>query len=552
MAPPADAAFLDLLVDTARQRLRAPPPDVALPSNLESTVTDITSTLRKVLDGVREATSFLIVGPPGGGKALVLTRVLAALATPTLALPTSPPVPQVAVVRLSGGHTGDDKATLREVTAQLGLAAAAVSVDATDADGIAAAADAAAVGAGGGGTGASAWSVLAAMDTHLRVLSAASTGVLFVLEEFDTFAAAAAGDGATSLLYTLLNVVGSGGVRAALLGTTAHVAPTDGLEKRVRSRFAHRQLVLKGGGVEDKLAFFHRALTLPRSLAGEGGGSGGDARAPAAAGAAAATAAPTTAQVLAAWNEDVKLFRDHPVTKSAIQRYLRRAAATGPLLAAACRTVGSVGISASHLEPAIFAAEVRREWSGGDPIGPPGEAAAPDWFPATDGLTRLRVASLPPAEAGLLVVAYKLARAAAIAAAAADGMPTDADADAPGGPVSRSAVLRTYHRLYEQGGGGRGGGMLLEEGGRRGTRLGAEAVDAALQRLIDAEILVEVAAEGHVGGAAGEEQKDELGEEGEDGHALALAVDPAVVDAELRRHEGVPTVIAKWGSSWLE
>ncbi|KAK1858878.1 hypothetical protein I4F81_001478 [Pyropia yezoensis] len=330
MAPPADAAFLDLLVDTARQRLRAPPPDVALPSNLESTVTDITSTLRKVLDGVREATSFLIVGPPGGGKALVLTRVLAALATPTLALPTSPPVPQVAV------------------------------------------------------------------------------------------------------------------------------------------------------------------------------------------------------------------------------RYLRRAAATGPLLAAACRTVGSVGISASHLEPAIFAAEVRREWSGGDPIGPPGEAAAPDWFPATDGLTRLRVASLPPAEAGLLVVAYKLARAAAIAAAAADGMPTDADADAPGGPVSRSAVLRTYHRLYEQGGGGRGGGMLLEEGGRRGTRLGAEAVDAALQRLIDAEILVEVAAEGHVGGAAGEEQKDELGEEGEDGHALALAVDPAVVDAELRRHEGVPTVIAKWGSSWLE
>lgn len=552
MAPPADAAFLDLIVDTARQRLRAPPPDVALPFNLESTVTDITSTLRKVLNGVREATSFLIVGPPGGGKALVLTRVLAALATPTLARPTSPPVPQVAVVRLSGGHTGDDKATLREVTAQLGLAAAAVSVDAADADGIAAAADAAAVGAGGGGAGASAWSVLAAMDTHLRVLSAATTGVLFVLEEFDTFAAAAAGDGATSLLYTLLNVVGSGGVRAALLGTTAHVAPTDGLEKRVRSRFAHRQLVLKGGGVEDTLAYLHRALTLPPSLAGGGEGGGGDARAPAAAGAAATTAAPTTAQVLAAWNEDVKLFRDHSVTKSAIERYLRRAAATGPLLAAACRTVGSVGISASHLEPTIFSAEVRREWSGGDPDGPPGEAAAPDWFPATDGLTRLRVASLPPAEAGLLVVARKLARAAAIAAAAADGMPTDADADGPGAPVSRSAILRTYHRLYEQGGGGRGGGMLLEEAGRRGSRLGAEAMDAALQRLIDAEVLVEVAAEGHGGGAAGGEEMDELGEEGEDGRALALAVDPAVVDAELRRHDGVPTVIAKWGTSWLE
>lgn len=550
MALPADAAFLDLIVDTARQRLRAPPPDVALPSNLESTVTDITSTLRKVLDGVREATSFLIVGPPGGGKALVLSRVLAALATPTLTRPASPPVPQVAVVRLSGGHTGDDKATLREVTAQLGLAAAAVSVDAADADGMAAAADAAAVSAGGGGAGASAWSVLAAMDTHLRVLSAATTGVLFVLEEFDTFAAAAAGDGATSLLYTLLNVVGSGGVRAALLGTTAHVAPTDGLEKRVRSRFAHRQLVLKVGGVEDTLAYLHRALTLPPSLAQAEEGSGGDACAPAATGAPAAAAAPTTAQVLAAWNEDVRLFRDHPVTRSAIERYLRRAAATGPLLAAACRTVGSIGISASHLEPTIFAAEVRREWSGGDPVGPPGEAGASDWF--ADGLTRLRVASLPPVEAGLLVIARKLARAAAMAAAAADGTPIDADADGPGEPVSRSAILRTYDKLHVRGGGGRGGGMLLDEERRQGSRLGADAMDAALQRLIDAEVLIEVAAEGPLGGAAGDDEEDELGEEGEDGRALALAVDPAVVDAELRRHDGVPTVIAKWGASWLE
>ncbi|GAB0497848.1 hypothetical protein MMPV_009185 [Pyropia vietnamensis] len=547
MTPPADSAFLDLIVDTARQRLRAPPCDVALPSNLESTVTDITSTLRKVFDGVREATSFLVVAPPGGGKALVLTRVLAALATPTLSRPTSPPAPQVAVVRLSGGHTGDDRAILREVTAQLGLAATAVSVDAADPDGIAAAADAAAMGAGGGGTGASSWSVLAAMDSHLRVLSAATTGVLFVLEEFDTFAAAAAGDGATSLLYTLLNVVGSGGVRAALLGTTAHVAPTDGLEKRVRSRFVHRQLVLKGGGVEDILGYFHRALTLPLSLARGAEGDGG-----ATAGMATPATAPTMAQVLTAWNEDVKLFRDHAVTKSAIERYLRRASATGPLLAAACRTVGLVGISVSHLEPSIFAAEVRREWSGGDPIGPPDETAARDWSLATDGLTRLRVVSLPPAEAGLLVVARKLARDAAIAVAAAEGTPTDAAADGPGRPVSRSVILRTYHRLHEQGRGGRGGGVLMEEAERRGSPLSAEAMDAALQRLIDTEVLVEVAAEFFVGGGVGDEEMDELGEEGEDGRALALAVDPAVVDAELRRHEGVPTVIAKWGTSWLE
>jgi origin recognition complex subunit 4 len=90
-------------------------------------------------------------------------------------------------------------------------------------------------------------------DAHARP-------VLFVLEEFDVFATQR-----QAFLYNLLDRVHSAAARYAVVGVTCRMDAADLLEKRVKSRFAHRQVfVMPPDSVQVPLRVLQQALLLPK------------------------------------------------------------------------------------------------------------------------------------------------------------------------------------------------------------------------------------------------------------------------------------------------
>ncbi len=173
------------------------------------------------------------LGPRGVGKTLVLRRALATLA----ARHGGALVP----VRLSGLLHADEKTALREVARQLGAPAAPAPAEdapepsASQAAGLSEAAAAAA-------KRVSVSDNMALMAAHLRTLEGGSRAALFILEEFDLFAAA---QHKQMLLYNLLDALQACSVRAAVVGVSVRTDAAELLEKRVRSRFSHRRLVFE-------------------------------------------------------------------------------------------------------------------------------------------------------------------------------------------------------------------------------------------------------------------------------------------------------------------
>ncbi|PXF45701.1 Origin of replication complex subunit 4 [Gracilariopsis chorda] len=84
---------------------------------------------------------------------------------------------------------------------------------------------------------------LAVIAHELQQFRAAHNAILFVLHHFDAFVTSSQ-PSAQTVLYSLLNFLQDVTLRAACIATTSAVDVTDALEKRVKSRFTHRHIVL--------------------------------------------------------------------------------------------------------------------------------------------------------------------------------------------------------------------------------------------------------------------------------------------------------------------
>lgn len=93
------------------------------------------------------------------------------------------------------------------------------------------------------------------------VLGQDSQRLIFIIEEFDLFCA----HHNQTLLYNLFDIAQSAQTPICVLGITSRLDVVELLEKRVKSRFSHRQIVLypESEHFEKFLGSFKTLLKLP-------------------------------------------------------------------------------------------------------------------------------------------------------------------------------------------------------------------------------------------------------------------------------------------------
>jgi origin recognition complex subunit 4 len=175
-----------------------------------------------------ENQSVLLVGHSGSGKSLLLRHVLQSLAKKH---GTGDAFVQV---HLNGGVQTDDEIAMREITRQLAVEHAS------------------------SGKASSFQSNIAFLVDVLRERHAVHLPVIFVLDEFDKFAERSK----QKLLYNLFDLMQQPSVQIAVVGITSKIDTTELLEKRIKSRFSHRQILLLHPPVEVLRAVLTRALTV--------------------------------------------------------------------------------------------------------------------------------------------------------------------------------------------------------------------------------------------------------------------------------------------------
>ncbi|XP_061571596.1 origin recognition complex subunit 4 [Cololabis saira] len=159
-----------------------------------------------------ESNSVLIVGPRGAGKSALLGCVLRELLQETEAQRN------LLEVRLNGLLQTDDRIALKEITRQLHLENVV----------------------GDKVFGSFAENLAFLLEALKKGDRSSSRPVLFVLDEFDLFAH----HKNQTLLYNLLDVSQSAQAPVAVVGLTCRLDVLELLEKRVKSRFSHRQIHL--------------------------------------------------------------------------------------------------------------------------------------------------------------------------------------------------------------------------------------------------------------------------------------------------------------------
>uniref|UniRef100_A0A673MBE3 Origin recognition complex subunit 4 n=1 Tax=Sinocyclocheilus rhinocerous TaxID=307959 RepID=A0A673MBE3_9TELE len=159
-----------------------------------------------------ESNSVLIVGPRGSGKTMLLGCVLREL------MSLREVQKNVLLVELNGLLQTDDKIALKEITRQLHLENVV----------------------GDKVFGSFAENLAFLLEALKKGDKSSSRPVLFVLDEFDLFAH----HKNQTLLYNLLDVSQSAQTPVAVVGLTCRLDVLELLEKRVKSRFSHRQIHL--------------------------------------------------------------------------------------------------------------------------------------------------------------------------------------------------------------------------------------------------------------------------------------------------------------------
>lgn len=156
-----------------------------------------------------ESNSVLVIGPRGSGKTMILNGIAEELMTDDSIRDN------LLQVRLNGLLQTDDKIALKEITRQLQLEN---TVD--------------------GKVFGSFAETLQFLLEALKSGSQSSKPILFVLEEFDMFAH----HKNQTLLYNLFDIAQSDQAPICVVGVTCRLDVIELLEKRVKSRFSHRQV----------------------------------------------------------------------------------------------------------------------------------------------------------------------------------------------------------------------------------------------------------------------------------------------------------------------
>ncbi|XP_028836620.1 origin recognition complex subunit 4 [Denticeps clupeoides] len=183
----------------------------AMPAGLDSQHKHLLELLRRTaVHG--ESNSVLIVGPRGSGKTMLLSYVLREL------LEEKDVNKNVLQVHLNGLLQTDDRIALKEITRQLNLENVV----------------------GDKVFGSFAENLAFLLEALKKGNRSSSRPVFFILDEFDLFAH----HKNQTLLYNLLDVSQSAQAPVAVVGLTCRLDVLELLEKRVKSRFSHRQIHL--------------------------------------------------------------------------------------------------------------------------------------------------------------------------------------------------------------------------------------------------------------------------------------------------------------------
>ncbi|XP_043850778.1 origin recognition complex subunit 4 isoform X2 [Dromiciops gliroides] len=182
-----------------------------------------------------ESNSALIIGPRGSGKTMILNQALEEL------MEIKQVRENVLQVHLNGLLQTNDKIALKEITKQLCLENV--------------------VGDKVFGTFAENLSFL--LEALKKGDRSSSCPVIFILDEFDLFAH----HKNQTLLYNLFDISQSAQTPVAVIGLTCRLDILELLEKRVKSRFSHRQIHLMNSfSFSQYVKIFKEQLTLPEEF----------------------------------------------------------------------------------------------------------------------------------------------------------------------------------------------------------------------------------------------------------------------------------------------
>ncbi|KAM7104984.1 origin recognition complex subunit 4 isoform 3-T3 [Molossus nigricans] len=179
-----------------------------------------------------ESNSVLLVGPRGSGKTMLINHALKEL------MEVEDVSENVLQVHLNGLLQINDKIALKEITRQLNLENVV----------------------GDKVFGSFAENLSFILEALKKGDRTSSCPVIFILDEFDLFAH----HRNQTLLYNLFDISQSAQTPIAVIGLTCRLDILELLEKRVKSRFSHRQIHLMNSfGFPQYLKIFKEQLSLP-------------------------------------------------------------------------------------------------------------------------------------------------------------------------------------------------------------------------------------------------------------------------------------------------
>ncbi|KAK5069997.1 origin recognition complex subunit 4 [Lithohypha guttulata] len=201
------------------------------PAHLQSQYTQLHSLLKATIES-SESNSVLLLGPHGVGKSLLLDLALSDL--------SSTYFNNFHTVHLNGFIQTDDRQALREIWRQLGHSRNLEERETED------------IGASYADTMASLLSLLSHPDEMMdddtetennnRAQITTSKSIVFILDEFDLFTT----HPRQTLLYNLFDIAQSRKAPIVVVGCSCRMDVIECLEKRVKSRFSHRWVLVPG------------------------------------------------------------------------------------------------------------------------------------------------------------------------------------------------------------------------------------------------------------------------------------------------------------------
>ncbi|CAO3659750.1 unnamed protein product [Umbelopsis vinacea] len=202
---------LEGYVQTGKKQILDRISEPSLPDKLENLSSQYEKLLHLLEQTVKtgESNSCLLIGNRGSGKSTLVRKVIQSIRQEHM--------DNFLVVELNGLVQTDDKSALREITRQLTRDS---QMD--------------------GRTFTSFAESLSYLLSLLKSGSKSNTPVIFILDEFDLFAQ----HPKQALLYNLFDIAQSSQNPIAVIGLTCRLDTMELLEKRVKSRFSHRQIYL--------------------------------------------------------------------------------------------------------------------------------------------------------------------------------------------------------------------------------------------------------------------------------------------------------------------